>query len=101
MIVIPARVGGGPSDDGEVVVGNFEPWRLGDLDVLGPLLRRRVLSVDWAGAEQAAGGGGDCQFHEQSVHRTNPPCCPLGDEFIRSRSASNTTARMTLKFGRF
>src|SRR6202022_1553021 len=72
MIVIPARVGAGPSDDGEVVMGNFEPWPLSDLDVLGPLLRRRVLSTDWAGAEQAAGGGGDRQFHEQSIHRTNP-----------------------------
>jgi hypothetical protein len=68
MIVIPARVGGGPSDDGEVVVGNFERWRLGDLDVPGRLLRRRVLSADWAGAEQAAGRGGDRQFREQSVH---------------------------------
>jgi hypothetical protein len=68
MIVIPARVGGGPSDDGEVVVGNFERWRFGDLDVLGLFLRRRVLSADWTGAEQAAGGGGDRQFHEQSVH---------------------------------
>jgi hypothetical protein len=28
MIVIPGRVGGGPSDDGEVVVGSFEPWAL-------------------------------------------------------------------------
>jgi len=39
MLVIPTRVGGGPSDDGEVVVGNFERWRFGDLDVLGLLLR--------------------------------------------------------------
>jgi hypothetical protein len=28
MIVSPGRVGAGPSDDGEVVVGNFEPWAL-------------------------------------------------------------------------
>jgi hypothetical protein len=68
MIVVAARVGGGPSDDGEVIVSNFERWRFGDLDVLGLLLRRRVLSADWVGAEQAAGGGGDRQFHEQSVH---------------------------------
>jgi hypothetical protein len=59
MIVIPARVVRGPSDDGEVVVGNFERWPLGDLDVLGFLRRRRILSADWAGAEQAAGGGDD------------------------------------------
>jgi hypothetical protein len=71
MIVIPARVGNGPSDDGEVVVGNFERWRFGHLDVLGPLLRRRVLSDDWAGAEQAASRGDDRQFQEQSIHETN------------------------------
>ena len=35
-------------------MGNFEPWPLSDLDVLGFLRRRRVLSADWAGAEQAA-----------------------------------------------
>src|SRR3984893_10078306 len=68
MIVIPARVGGGPSDDGEIVMGNFERWRFGDLDVLSLLLRGRVLSADWTGTEQAASGGGDRQFHEQSVH---------------------------------
>src|SRR6516164_60552 len=72
MLVISARVGAGPSDDGEVVVGNFELWRFGDLDVLGPLLRRRDLSDDWAGEEQAAGRGGDRQFQEQSIHRTDP-----------------------------
>jgi hypothetical protein len=46
MIVIPATVGNGPSNDREVVVGNFEGWRLGDLDVLGLRRRRRILSDD-------------------------------------------------------
>src|SRR5260370_13445630 len=77
MIVIPARVGAGPSDDGEVVMGNFEPWPLDDLDVVGRLLRRRVLSADWAGAEQAGGRGGDRQFHKQFIHRINPRAVPL------------------------
>ena len=72
MLVISARVGAGPSDDGEVVVGNFELWRLDDLNVLGPFLRRRDLSDDWVGEEQAAGRGGDRQFEEQSIHRTDP-----------------------------
>src|SRR6516164_7163664 len=62
MLVISARVGAGPSDDGEVVVGNFELWRFGDLDVLCPLLRRRDLSADRARVEQAPRGGGDRQF---------------------------------------
>jgi hypothetical protein len=68
VIVVPARVGGGPSDDGEVVVGNFESWRLDDLDVRGFRRWRRILSVDWAGAEQAADRGGNPQFHKKSVH---------------------------------
>src|ERR1700720_3705037 len=54
VIVVPARVGGGPSDDGEVVVGNFERWRLGDLYVRDFRRWRRILSADWTGAEQAA-----------------------------------------------
>ena len=79
MIVIPARIGNGSSDDREVIVGNFERWRLGDLDMLGLLLRRRVLSDDWAGAEQAAGRTGDRQFREQSIHKNRSPnCCPIG-----------------------
>jgi hypothetical protein len=49
MFVISARVGACPSVDSEVVVGNFELWHFGDLDVLGPLLRRSVLSDDWVG----------------------------------------------------
>jgi len=44
MLVVAARVGGGPPDDGRVVVGRFELRRFGDLDVLGSLLRRRDLS---------------------------------------------------------
>jgi hypothetical protein len=72
MFVIPARVGAGPSDDGEVVVGNFELWRLGDLNVLGLLLRRSVQSDDWVGEKQAAGLAGDRPFCEQSIHGRNP-----------------------------
>ena len=87
MIVIPARVGGGPSDDGEVVMGNFEPWPFSDLDVRGFRRWRRILSGDWAGAEQAAGRGGDRQFHDQSVHRTNPHRCSLGRGVWGSRAA--------------
>jgi hypothetical protein len=49
-------------------VGNFERWPLDDLDVRGFRRWRRILSADWAGAEQAADRGGNPQFHEQSVH---------------------------------
>src|SRR5712671_663733 len=84
MLVISARVGAGPSDDGEVVVGNFELRRFGDLDVLGPLLRRRDLSADWAGVEQAAGCGGDRQFHEpRSLNKPR-----FADPLERSMGAS-------------
>src|ERR1700730_14919734 len=62
VVVIPARVCARPSDDGEVVMGNFELWRFGDLDVLSPLLWRRDLSADWVGEEHTAGRGGDRQF---------------------------------------
>jgi hypothetical protein len=62
MLVIPARIGAGPSDDGEVVMGNFERWPLYDRNVFSPLLWSKDLSNDWTGAEQAAGAGGDRQF---------------------------------------
>src|SRR5947209_16630800 len=71
MVVVASRIGSSPSDDREVVVGNFERWPLKDLDVLGQLLRRRVLSDHRAGAEQAAGGD-NRQFQEQSIHETDP-----------------------------
>src|ERR1700746_480550 len=77
MLVVPTRVGGGPTDNGRVVVGRFELRRFGDFDVLGSLLRRRDLSDDRVQDEQATGRGGDRQFHEQSIHRTDPNCCPL------------------------
>src|SRR5882757_1975069 len=72
MFVVAARVGGGPPDHHRVVVCNFKLWPFGDLDVLRPLLRRKHLSDDWVGEEQAAGRGGDGQFEEQSIHRTDP-----------------------------
>src|ERR1700730_12070788 len=76
MLVIPARVGAGPSDDGEVVVGNFELWRFGYLDVLGPLMRRRDLSADWVGEEQDIGDDTSRQLHFHSMHRKEPNCHP-------------------------
>src|SRR6266481_3498342 len=72
MLVVAARIGGGPPHNGHVVDSRFELWRFGDLDVLGPLLRRKDLSDDRAGAEQAAGRGGDRELQEQSIHRTDP-----------------------------
>ena len=57
MVVVASRIVGGPSDDGDVVVGNFERWPFDDLDMLGPRRRRRDLSADWGGAEWAANGG--------------------------------------------
>src|SRR5271166_5548113 len=69
MIVIASRVGGGPSDDGEVVVGNFESWRLDDLDVRGFRRWRRILSDDGAAKEQASRYSGGRPYHEQSIHR--------------------------------
>ena len=75
MFVIPARVGAGPSDDGEVVVGNFELWRLGDLDVLGLLLRWRDLSADWVGVEQAAAAV--IASFSSSLFIEQTPCRPL------------------------
>src|SRR5438132_1063026 len=79
MLVVSAWVGGGPPDNGRVVVGRFELRRFGDLDVLGPLLRRRDLSDDWGGEEQGASRDGDRQFHEQSIHRTGPQLLSLGN----------------------
>src|SRR5882757_4708701 len=72
MFGVSARVGAGPPDNHRVVVCNFELWLFGDRDVLSPLLRRKDLSDDWVGEEQAAGRGGDRQFEEQSIHRTDP-----------------------------
>ena len=54
MVVVASRIVGGPSDDGEVVVGNFERWPFDvDLDVRGFRRRRRFLSAD--GAAKRAG----------------------------------------------
>src|SRR5712671_1643957 len=68
MLVVAARIGGGPPYNRHPGVTRFELRRFGDLDVLSPLLRGKDLSDGWAGEEQAAGCGGDRQFHEQSVH---------------------------------
>src|SRR5260370_13277142 len=79
MLVVSARIGGGPPDNRGVVVSHLELWRFGDLNVLSPLLRRRNLSDDWVGEEQDAGHGGDRQVQEQSIHRTDPQLLvPLG-----------------------
>src|SRR5947209_5580392 len=68
MLVVAARIGGGPPYNRHPGIGRFELRRFGDLDVLSPLLPRKDLSDGQAGEEQAAGRGSDCQFHEQSVH---------------------------------
>jgi hypothetical protein len=44
MVVVASRIVRDPSDDGDIVVRNFERRTLGDLDVLGPRRRRRILS---------------------------------------------------------
>jgi hypothetical protein len=49
MVVIASQIIGGPSDNGDVVMGNFERWSFDDLDVLSPRRRRRILSGDGAG----------------------------------------------------
>src|ERR1700750_2804445 len=77
MVVVASRIVGGPADNGEVVVGNFERWPFDDLDVLDPRLRRRILSDGGAAKEQAARGGGARPYREQSIHRTNPLLLPL------------------------
>ena len=46
MVVVASRIIGGPSDDGDVVVGSFERWPFEDLDVFGLRRRRRILSGD-------------------------------------------------------
>src|ERR1700756_2949698 len=46
MVVVASRIIGGPPDDCEVVVRNFERWLLEDLDVRGFRRRRRILSDD-------------------------------------------------------
>jgi len=45
MVVIASRIIGSPSDNGDVVVGNFERWPFDDLDMQGPRRRRRMLSA--------------------------------------------------------
>jgi hypothetical protein len=35
MVVIAFRIIGTPSDNGDVVMGNFERWPFDDLDMLG------------------------------------------------------------------
>src|SRR5712671_5984561 len=46
MLVVAARIGGGPPHNGHVADGRFELWLFGDFDVLSLLLRRKDLSVD-------------------------------------------------------
>ena len=67
--------------------------------MLGPFLRRRVLSADWARAEQTAGGGDDRQFHEQSVHSTNPPLLSLGEECGGHAAPIPSSRRYGIGFG--
>jgi hypothetical protein len=54
MVVVTARIDGGPSDDGDIVMGDFGRWPLDDLDVLGLRRRRRILGEGGAATEQAA-----------------------------------------------
>jgi hypothetical protein len=70
MVVIASRIVGRPSDDGDVVMGNFERWPFGDLEVLGPGRRRGILSGDRAAKEQAAHYSGGRPYHEAFIHRT-------------------------------
>ena len=72
MVVVASRIGGSPSDDGDVVVGNFERWPFDDLDVLGLRRRRRILSDDGDAKDQAARYNGGSPYHERSIHRTDP-----------------------------
>ena len=44
MLVVPARVGTGPPDNGQVVEGYLKRWPFDDLNVLSPLRRRKYLS---------------------------------------------------------
>jgi hypothetical protein len=71
MVVVAARIVGGPSDDGDVVVGNFERWPFDDLEMLGPGRWRRILSDDRAAKEQAAHYRGGRPYHEAFIHRTD------------------------------
>src|ERR1700730_7768378 len=87
MLVRASRVGGGPPDNGNVVVCNFELRPFGDLDVLSPLLRRKDLSDGWVGGKQAADRSGDRQFQEQSIHRTDPQLLFPGKDGARGHGA--------------
>jgi hypothetical protein len=88
MLVVAARVGGSPPDNRRVVVGNFELRRFGDLDMLGLLLRRKDLGVEWIGEEQAGGRSGDRQLQEQSIHWTDPELRSPQEEYAgRARPA--------------
>jgi len=70
--IIASRIIDGPSDNGDVVMGNFERWPFDDLDVLGSRRRRRILSGDGDAKEQAARCSGGPPYYEQSIHPTGP-----------------------------
>jgi hypothetical protein len=76
MVVIASRIIGSPSDNGDVVMGNFERWPFDDLDMLGPRRRRRILSGDGAAKEQAARYRDGCPYHEAPTHQTDPLWLP-------------------------
>src|ERR1700739_4225183 len=78
MVVIASRIIGSPSDNGDVVMGNFERWPFDDLDMLGPRRRRRILSGDGAAKEQAARYSDGCPYHEAPIHRTDPLLASFG-----------------------
>jgi hypothetical protein len=76
MIIRPSGAVGGPSDNGDVVVREFERRPLDDLNVPGSLCRRKnatgrrvVLSDGRIWGKETAKGCGDRQLEQQFIHR--------------------------------
>jgi len=68
MLIVAARIGGGPPHNGHVADGLLELWSVGDLNVLGSLLRREDLSDRHIEQDQAAGRRGDGHYRDPSIH---------------------------------
>src|SRR5882762_4131115 len=73
MHVRPPRVVGGPPDDGQMVRGQLERRRFGDLDALGFLGRRKYLRGSRLKREQAADRGRDRECQKQCIHGCSRP----------------------------